>query len=87
MNLLTLSEAIGLSESHTSRLVNQLYGMSFSEYINRIRIEKAVWLLDSGLSINDTMQQTGYTSLATFRRWFKNLQGMSPSEYLQKKKE
>lgn len=57
-------------------------GMSFSEYIEGLRIEKAKeYLSDGNMNINRISRQAGYSSAGVFGRAFKRALGCTPSEY------
>lgn len=54
----------------------------FSEYLNRIRIEKACDLLNRGdVPISDISSQVGYSDHSYFTKVFRKQRGMSPSQY------
>jgi len=82
MSLQTLSDHLGLSSSHVSRVFGSFFGVSLLSYINGIRIKHAMELLrDSRLSINGVAAGVGYVSIVTFRRCFKSVTGMNPQDY------
>lgn len=54
----------------------------FSEYLNRVRIEKATELLaTTDMAISDISLQVGYSDHSYFTKVFKKLKGTSPSQY------
>jgi transcriptional regulator GlxA family with amidase domain len=56
--------------------------MSFSEYINTLRLKDAVILLQqSDLSIESISEETGFGTVRTFQRQFQTRYGMSPKDY------
>ena len=74
---------------HTNReylyqALNVRMGVTFSEFINRHRINHAISLMKQSpeLPANDVAQQSGYSSLASFYRNFKAFEGCSPKEFL-----
>lgn len=57
-------------------------GICFAEYLENIRIEKSCELLrNSTDTIVDIAEKTGYNSVYSFRRAFKRLMHISPSDY------
>ena len=57
-------------------------GVSFTEYVNQIRIQEACRLLkDSEMPVSMVADMTGYASSGYFSRIFKKYQGIAPSEY------
>lgn len=76
----------GFSKFHFTRLFKELMNVTFYEYLNQRRIAKATTLLiNSDLSITEICMNAGFTSLSTFNRTFKAINGCAPSEYKKKK--
>lgn len=83
----TLSSSLKIPRHHLSQVFNQYYGQSFLKYINSLRILYACELLedaDGTLKIDDLAGLCGYKSKTSFYRNFKEVAGMTPSEYLSK---
>lgn len=77
-----VSEQIGFSSSYFSRVFKQHTSYNFVEYLTIQRIKKAQALLsDSALSVTEISYQSGFKSISTFNRVFKQSRGCSPSEY------
>jgi AraC-like DNA-binding protein len=58
------------------------FGMSFSEYINTLRLKEAViFLQQSDMSIENISEETGFGTVRTFQRQFQTKFGMSPKDY------
>lgn len=78
----TLAEIAGFSKFHFSRLFKQYTGSTYYEYLTRRRIEMAEkYLIQPDLSITEVAMQSGFNSLSTFNRVFKQVKGCTPSEY------
>ncbi len=74
--------ATGFSKYHFSRLFKQYTGYSFCSYICRRRIKVAEDLLEQpDLSITEIAMQSGFPSISTFNRVFRQQKNCSPSEY------
>jgi transcriptional regulator GlxA family with amidase domain len=74
-----LASLSGVSEAHFSRSFKQAFGMPPHRYLLTRRIERATALLrDTGLAITDIAFQTGWSSLGTFGRIFRDITGESP---------
>lgn len=70
-----------ISGGYISSLFKSQTNVNFIDYVENLRISKACSLLrDSGLSVNDIGKQVGYNSVQSFRRAFKRIKGVSPSE-------
>lgn len=68
-----------VSEAHFARSFKLAFGLPPHRYLLTRRIERAVALLrDTDLAITDIAFQTGWTSLGTFGRIFRDVTGESP---------
>lgn len=82
LKLSDVAEQVYVSQWHLSKLLNRYEGQSFSDLLNKIRIEKAKELLkDPALRIGDIGEQVGFLDMAHFSRVFKKQTGMSANEY------
>lgn len=82
LSLPMLSEHCGYSERHTSRLIRNYTGMSFSVFIRTIKLRHAAdYLANSNLSISEVFDVVGYSDMSSFHRAFKKTYGMTPAEY------
>ncbi len=68
-----------------STAINQLYGQSYSVYLNDQRIAEAKRLLleDPTLPVLEVMQQAGFSSKSNFNKEFLRVVGVSPSAFRQ----
>lgn len=74
-----------MSVGHLSRRFRQAYGESPYSYLMTRRIERAMALLRLGeRSVTEVCFEVGCSSLGTFSTRFKELTGMSPSDYRQR---
>lgn len=77
-----LSEMTGLSRNYIIRQFRKCYGMTPSDYLAMIRIEKAKQLAhETDLSISEIANQVGYSELHSFSRMFKKRMGISLSQF------
>lgn len=82
ISLDTLADIAGYSKFHFSRLFKQFNSMSYLQYINLRRIRAAeMLLLDPSVPITEVAMQSGFTSLSTFNRIFKEVKHCTPSSY------
>ena len=71
-----------ISQRQLSRIMNNVYGMSFSKKVISLRLEYARELLKSGsLSIEKVAEQSGFSSSGSFCKNFKAAEGCSPTQY------
>lgn len=80
-----VADALNISKSHFSRLINNELGTSFPEYINQLRVKEAKYYLKHPDFANYTLVsiglEAGFASKTTFNNTFKKITGMTPSEY------
>ena len=57
-------------------------GINFTDYLSRVRIEKAKnLLLNPNTRVSEVAYAVGFQSLTHFNRVFKKILGQSPTEY------
>lgn len=75
-----LARVSGASEAHFARSFKEAFGLPPHRYLLTRRIERATALLrDTELSITEIAFRTGWGSLGTFGRTFRDITGDSPS--------
>jgi len=75
-----LARVSGVSEAHFARSFKEAFGLPPHRYLLTRRIERATSLLrDTDLPITEIAFQTGWGSLGTFGRTFRDVTGESPS--------
>lgn len=82
ISLDTLSEALHANRYSLSRIFSSQLGMSFNDYLNSLRINRATELVQNGETISSAAFEAGFNNLRTFNRAFLKLMGKTPSEYL-----
>ena len=83
--LQSLANETGYNYSYLSRIFKRVTGISFNNYTNRYRISNACYLLNnSNNSILQCALESGYDSVRSFNRNFKNALGITPAEYQKK---
>ncbi|MEL1265740.1 helix-turn-helix transcriptional regulator [Pseudoxanthomonas putridarboris] len=76
-----LARVSNVSEAHFARSFKQAFGVPPHRYLLTRRIERAKALLrDTDLPILEIALQTGWNSLGTFGRTFRDVTGESPGE-------
>src|SRR5437588_3553698 len=76
-----LARVSGVSEAHFARSFKDAFGVPPHRYLLTRRIERAKALLrDTELSITEIAFQTGWSSLGTFGRTFRDVTGESPGD-------
>ena len=82
-----LASVSGVSAAHFARCFRDAFGVPPHRYLLTRRIERAKALLrDTDLSITEIAFQTGWDSLGTFGRTFRDVTGESPSALRRREK-
>jgi YesN/AraC family two-component response regulator len=82
MDLSRVAREVSLPPDHLSRLLNREVGVSFRQLLKATRIEEAKTLLASKrLSIKEVAARVGFSDSHYFSRTFKEMTGLSASEY------
>jgi transcriptional regulator GlxA family with amidase domain len=77
-----LASVSGVSEAHFARSFKDAFGVPPHRYLLTRRLERATALLrDTDLAITEIAFQTGWESLGTFGRTFRDVTGQSPREF------
>ena len=85
MNVAFLAEGMGMSRTPLYTKLKALTNLSINDYVNRIKIEKgAELLLQTDLTISEISTMVGFEYHRYFSTLFKQLKGMTPSQYRQK---
>jgi AraC-like DNA-binding protein len=84
LDIAALAKIAIVSEAHFIRTFKATFGETPHRYLQRRRIERAMFLLREGTaSVTDVCLAVGFNSLGTFSRTFKEIVGVSPSAYRQ----
>lgn len=76
------ANTLGVTPTYLSRAVRQVSGRTVVEYINRLLLMEAIWLLEStDLSIDEIAERINYADSTTFGRFFFRMKGITPREY------
>ena len=87
ITLADISERYYISPCYFSRTFKSLCGLSFTEYLNNVRIKAAEELLgNTDMSITDISETVGFSGSTHFDRVFKKITGVSPTAYRKNRK-
>ncbi len=82
ISLTRLSEVTGYNTCYLSRVFKAQIGVNLSEYIGRKKMERIRMLMqNTGLSIGDIAEQSGFVSRTYFNRFVRKHTCMSPRDY------
>lgn len=78
----SVAHRIGISGDHLSRLLKRATGLTFNEYLTRLRMQRAMELLsDPSVRIGEVADLSGYKDARYFSTLFRRIVGMTPSEF------
>ncbi|MGY0196626.1 AraC family transcriptional regulator [Leptothrix sp. BB-4] len=77
-----IATELGMSESRFSRFFRRATGNTFTDFVNRVRINRACQLLmESDRLITHICYEVGFNNVANFNRRFLEIKGMTPSDF------
>lgn len=77
-----LANEIKENKRFVSKYLNTVCNTNFNTWINTLRIEEAIRLLENnGLPLYEIAERTGFSDLAKMSNFMKKHTGLSPSEY------
>lgn len=84
LSLTDVSQMLGTNRTYVSKMVNESYGESFSNYINRQRLEYAKAYMDEhpNSKIEVIANECGFGSTSSFNKYFKSVVGVTPSAWI-----
>ncbi len=86
ITLIEMSEMVNLSSFYFSKMFKHYKNMKFIDYLTEIRINKAKELLkDPTINVKDIGEMIGYVDPNYFTRVFKRTEGITPTDYRNKK--
>lgn len=78
----TLVGALGINRAKINDILRETTGLTFSSYINKLRLTEAARLLsEKQMAVSEAAFAVGYCSLSYFNRVFKKEFGCTPSTY------
>ena len=82
LTLETIAGSLYISKSHLSRLFQKLVGESFSEYLRRIRMDRACLLLrETKLNMEEIVSRCGLRDMQSFYHNFHTFMQITPHQY------
>ncbi len=82
IELFCIADEACYSKFHFIRKFKEIYHKTPHQYLTHVRIENAMKLLSSGLTVADVCYAVGFEELSSFSRLFKRRVGVNPSDYL-----
>ena len=80
-----LAAIVGCNPSYLSRTFTQIEGTTLSQWLRRVRIERAASLIASGqCNVSEAALEVGYQSFSHFSRAFAEEKGVPPSQWVRR---
>lgn len=76
-----LASHVHVSPRHLTRVIKEETGVTPADYVASVRVDIATGCLESGVSIAQVSDDTGFSTPAAFRRAFLARLGVTPSDY------
>ena len=84
LSMKDLARQLGMSERMFTRFFRSATGNSFTDFVNRLRINKACQLLmDTERYVTNICYDAGFNNVANFNRRFREFKGMTPKQFRQ----
>ena len=82
-----LTDKMAMSRASLYNKVKSLTGLGVNDYINRLRIERSVFLLtNTSMNINEISYEVGFSYPRYFSTSFKQIKGMTPTRFKEENK-
>ena len=88
LKITQVSELLHTNRTYISKHINTEFSCTFSDFVNRYRVEEAKRLLTSesskGYSLNYISEKAGFGSMGSFMRVFRGFEKITPGQYREK---
>lgn len=82
ISLSDLGNFLGMNGNYVGRIFKKEFGVGFSEYLSKVRIEKAIELMkENKYNISQIATMVGYNNIEHFSRTFKKATNKSPKAF------
>ncbi|MFW5891016.1 MAG: PocR ligand-binding domain-containing protein [bacterium] len=81
ITLSSVASEVGLSSSYFSKLFKEEVNLSYSDYLNKVRIEEAKVLMEHNVSYAEIAQKVGFSNQSYFNQVFKKFEDITPGKW------
>ncbi|WP_419872709.1 response regulator transcription factor [Candidatus Pristimantibacillus sp. PTI5] len=81
IKLETLAELFNYNSGYLGKMFKNYTGEHFNTYLDQVRIQHAIELLQEGLKVHQVSERVGYANVDYFHSKFKKYKGVSPSSF------
>lgn len=86
LSLDILAQQLHLNKYYISHIFMERLNISFSDFVNSLRVENACRQLSGGCSITQAAYESGFNSIRSFNRNFLKFKSLSPREFIRNTK-
>jgi len=90
LKITQVSEMLRTNRTYISKLINTEFKCTFSEFVNRYRVEEAKRILyddtSKDYSLDYVAEKSGFGSMVNFMRVFRDIEGITPGRFRENKK-
>ncbi len=86
LTISTLAQKLGTNRTYISRVINEEFGVSFNQYVNQLRVERAKTLMRENPDMKHYLvaEKSGFANEQSFYRNFKKIEERTPQAWLKK---
>jgi len=82
MNITDVADHLNISYSYLSKIFRAKTGITLTDYLNNVRIEKSKeYLANTFLNISEISKKVGYNNAQSYQRFFKKYFNLTPGDY------
>lgn len=82
MNITDTADHLNISYSYLSKIFRTRTGMTLTDYLNNIRIDKSKdYLTNTFLTLCEISEKVGYNNVQSYQRFFKKYINITPGDY------
>ncbi len=82
INVNSISSSLYIPRGRLTSLFLRYSGTGLNGYINALRVSRANQLMENGCNVTEAALESGFQSIRTFNNTYKEMTGMTPSEYI-----
>ncbi|URN93049.1 MAG: response regulator [Candidatus Pristimantibacillus lignocellulolyticus] len=81
LRLETMADLFNYNSGYLGKMFKNHTGVSFNTYLDNVRIEQSIVMLQEGYKVHQVAERVGYANVDYFHSKFKKYKGVSPSAY------
>lgn len=82
MNITDTADFLNISYSYLSKIFRARTGVTLTDYLNNVRIEKSKeYLANTFMTLTEISEKVGYNNVQSYQRFFKKYINITPGDY------